>query len=302
MATLSFANVRVGAQPINWINDDFKDLGAATSLDDCLREMKEAGYEGSELGHRFAESPDDIVASLSKHGLRLVSGWHSTYVAERGHDDEERAFVKHARKLQACGCDVVIVAECTRAIHGDGRTPLRFAPGRELLSEGAWDRMCVGLDRLAHVARSMGMRAAYHPHMGTVVQDAGDVDALMSSTSELSLLLDAGHLSFAGADPLAVLEKHVARVAHFHAKSIRPRVTAEARARGWTFEQSVRAGAFTVPGDPDGGVPFEKLFGVLERNSYFGWIVVEAEQDPAKANPLEYAKRARAFIRGAAGI
>jgi inosose dehydratase len=302
MATLSFANVRVGAQPINWINDDFKDLGASTSLDDCLREMREAGYEGSELGHRFSESPDEIRAALEKHGLRLVSGWHSTFTAERGHDDEERAFVKHARKLQACGCDVVIVAECTLAIHGDGTSPLRFAPGRELLSPAAWDRMCTGLDRLARVARSMGMRAAYHPHMGTVVQDASDVDALMAQTTELSLLLDAGHLAFAGADPLAVLEKHAGRVAHFHAKNIRPAITAEARARGWTFEQSVRAGAFTVPGDAEGGVPFEKLFGVLERNAYRGWIVVEAEQDPMKANPLEFAKRGRAFIRSAAGV
>jgi inosose dehydratase len=302
MANLSFANVRVGAQPINWINDDFKDLGASTSLDDCLREMREAGYEGSELGHRFSESPDEIRATLTKHGLRLVSGWHSTYTAERAHDDEERAFVKHARKLQACGCDVVIVAECTLAIHGDGRTPLRFAPGRELLSKDAWDRMCVGLDRLARVAKSMGMRAAYHPHMGTVVQDASDVDALMSSTSDLSLLLDAGHLAFAGADPLAVLEKHVGRVAHFHAKNIRPLVTREARAQRWTFEQSVRAGAFTVPGEADGGVDFTRLFGVLEKHNYRGWIVVEAEQDPAKANPLEYAKRGRAFIRSAAGV
>jgi inosose dehydratase len=138
--------------------------------------------------------------------------------------------------------------------------------------------------------------------MGTVVQDAGDVDALMSATSDLSLLLDAGHLAFAGADPLAVLETHVARVAHFHAKNIRPRVTAQARAQRWTFEQSVRAGAFTVPGDAEGGVPFEKLFAVLESNAYRGWLVVEAEQDPAKANPLEYAKRGRAFIRSAAGI
>lgn len=304
MAHLSFAHVRVGAQPINWINDDFRDLGASTSLDDCLREMKLAGYDGSELGHRFADSPSEIRAALDKHGLRLVSGWHSTYLADplRAHDDEERAFSRHARKLQACGCDVVIVAECTRAIHGDGKAPLRFAPGRELLTAAAWDRMCAGLDRLARVARAMGMKAAYHPHMGTVVQDAGDVDALMSATSSLSLLLDAGHLAFAGADPVAVLEKHGARVAHFHAKNIRPAVVRQARERRWTFEQSVRAGAFTVPGDPDGGVAFDKLFAILERNQYRGWIVVEAEQDPAKANPFEYAKRGRSFIRAQAGV
>jgi inosose dehydratase len=294
--------VRVGAQPINWINDDFKDLGKDTSLDQCLREMTEAGYEGSELGHRFPDDPSEIRAALHAHGLRLVSGWHSTFVADKSHDDEERAFVRHARKLQACGCDVVIVAECTRAIHGHGRTPLSFVPGRSLLSGPAWARMCRGLDRLAEVARSMGMRAAYHPHMGTVVQGADDVDALMGSTSALSLLLDAGHLQFAGADPLAVLRTHGARVVHVHAKNVRPRVVAQAKARGWTFEQSVRAGVFTVPGDPDGGVDFVALVQALAHLEYRGWIVVEAEQDPAIANPLEYARRARAFLLRHAGV
>lgn len=294
--------VRVGAQPINWINDDFKDLGASTTLEQCLREMKEAGYQGSELGHRFPDEPADIRAALAQHGLTLVSGWHSTFVAERGHDDEERAFVRHARKLQACGCDVVIVAECTHAIHGNGAAPLRFTPGRASLSQASWARMCAGLDRLARVARSMGMKAAYHPHMGTVVQDGGDVDALMASTSTLSLVLDAGHLQFAGADPLAVTARHGARIAHVHAKNIRPAVVAQVRARQWSFEQAVRAGAFTIPGDAEGGVDFIALWQALAALDYRGWLVVEAEQDPAKANPLEYAKRARSFLRRHAGV
>ncbi len=294
--------VRVGAQPINWINDDFKDLGRDTTLDQCLSEMKAAGYDGSELGHRFADDPAAIRASLEKHGLRLVSGWHSTFTARGDHEVEERSFVRHARKLQACGCDVVIVAECTQAIHGDGSAQLSFTAGRARLDEASWDRMCTGLDRLGKVARSMGMKAAYHPHMGTVVQDASDVDALMASTSALSLLLDAGHLQFAGADPLVVLARHGERVAHVHAKDIRPAVVAQARARSWTFEQSVRAGAFTIPGDPEGGVDFIALFAALAALEYRGWVVVEAEEDPAKANPLEYATRARAFLRRHAGI
>ena len=299
MAHLSFAHVRVGAQPINWINDDFKDLGADTTLEQCLTEMRAAGYEGTELGHRFPDDPAALRALLEKHALRLVSGWHSTFCADGDHDAEERRFVQHARKLQACGSDVVIVAECTGAIHGDGRTPLARRPA---LTAAQRARMHQGLDRLAGVARAMGMRAAYHPHMGTVVQDAADVDALLAGTQHLALLLDAGHLAFAGADPVAVLEQHGARVAHVHAKNVRPTVTSQAHARGWTFEESVRAGAFTVPGDPEGGVDFPALFARLERLAYRGWIVVEAEQDPKKANPLAYARRGRAFIRQHAGV
>src|SRR5215207_6540354 len=102
--------VKVGAQPINWCNDDFRDLGASISLDQCLAEMREAGYEGTELGHRFPEDPAAIVDAL-------------------------------AARLRAAGAEVVIVAECTGAIHPDGSRPLRFAPGADLLDEAAWARV-----------------------------------------------------------------------------------------------------------------------------------------------------------------
>lgn len=299
-ATRERLDVRVGAQPINWCNDDFRDLGASISLDQCLAEMREAGYEGTELGHRFPEDPAAIVALLAQHGLRLASGWHSTFLASRPYAEEERAFDAHAARLRAAGASVVIVAECTGAIHADGSRPLRFAPGADLLDEAAWAQVHAGLDRLADRAAETGMRVAYHPHMGTVVQDRADVDRLMDRTRRLGLLLDAGHLAFAGADPLAVLRDHAPRVAHVHLKNVRPDVVEAARAGGWSFEAAVRAGVFTVPGD--GGIDFRPLLDRLAEERYAGWLIVEAEQDPAKANPLEYARLARRHLREVAGV
>lgn len=292
--------VEVGAQPINWCNDDFRDLGASISLEQCLSEMKEAGYVGTELGHRFPQDGHAVLTLLEKHGLRLASGWHSTYLASRPYEHEEKDFDAHVARLRAAGSRVVIVAECTGAIHSDGSKPLRFASGVELLDSSAWTRVYEGLDRLSERAAALGMKVAYHPHMGTVIQDQRDVDLLMERTKVLSLLLDTGHLAFAGSDPLAVLRAHGPRVAHVHLKNIRPAVVAEVREKHLSFEAAVRAGAFTVPGD--GGIDYRPIFEHLATLGYSGWWIVEAEQDPAKANPLEYALRGRRYIRENAGV
>ncbi|HEY4221546.1 MAG TPA: myo-inosose-2 dehydratase [Myxococcota bacterium] len=300
MAKLDPQHVHIAAQPINWINDDFLDLGDKISLDRCLTEMRQAGYEGTELGHRFPAGGQAIAAQLWRFGLKLASGWHSTYLASQPYDDEEKRFVAHAEKLKLAGASVVIVAECTGAIHSDGHSALQWPSAR--LAGAQWEQMAQGLDKLAHKAASMGMKTAYHEHMGTAVQDAADVDKLMSATRELGLLVDTGHLTFAGADPLAVLAKHRARVAHVHLKNVRKSVVDEAKKSAWTFERAVRAGAFTVPGDVDGAVDFGPILDLLASSDYRGWLVVEAEQDPSKADPLAYAKTAREFLRAHAGV
>ncbi|MDC0710273.1 myo-inosose-2 dehydratase [Stigmatella sp. ncwal1] len=292
--------VTVGAQPINWCNDDFRDLGASITLDQCLSEMRQAGYVGTELGHRFPQDGASIRALLETFGLQLASGWHSTFLASKPYTEEEASFDAHVARLRAAGSRVVIVAECTGAIHSDGSKPLRFASGADLLDASAWERVYEGLDRLSSRAAAVGMKVAYHPHMGTVIQDQRDVDRLMERTKGLSLLLDTGHLAFAGADPLAVLRDHGPRVAHVHLKNIRPAVVEQARTKRLSFEAAVRAGAFTVPGD--GGIDFKPLFEHLATLGYSGWWIVEAEQDPGKANPLMYALMGRRYIREIAGV
>ena len=286
---------RIAAQPINWINDDFRDLGADCTLEAALDDMKEAGFEGTELGHRFPMSGTAIRALLTPRGLSLAGAWHSTFLASKPWVEDEAAFDAHADRLQLAGASVIILAECTGAIHGDGKTPLSQGPQQKKVDEVTWRGVCEGLDRLARRAAARGMKTAYHPHMGTLVQTREDVDALMAGTRDLGLLLDTGHLAFSGDDPMITLQKHSGRITHVHTKDLRFAVARQARAEGWSFERAVRAGVFTVPGDGD--IDFAALLGELNRSGYAGWVVVEAEQDPKVANPLEYAKKGRATLR-----
>jgi len=291
---------RIGINPIVWTNDDFGDLGDDIALEICLAEIRQAGYDGAELGRKFPRQVDALRAALAPHALQLVSGWHSVHLLERVLEAEMRALDAHLDLLQALGCDVAIVAECSRRIYPDASRPLSFVRNGDALGGGEIRWLAAGLDALARHAAQRGIRLAYHHHMGTVIQNADEIDALMSATTSLNLLLDTGHLAFAGADPLQVLERYADRVAHVHLKDVRAEVAALARRDGWSFERAVRAGVFTVPGD--GSIEFEQILARLRGARYSGWLVVEAEQDPRLAPPAEYARRGREYLRAVTGV
>jgi inosose dehydratase len=291
----------VGANPIIWSNDDFPELAGDLPLDVILRDMRAAGYAGSELGHAYPRTATELGAALSAHELRLVSGWHSTYLAERDYATEETSFKKHLGLLKDLGATVVIVAECTRCVHGDRNAPLGFRDdNRPRLSESEWPRLCAGLTQFAALANTAGLKLVYHHHMGTVIQSEAELDRLLAGVPTMHLLLDPGHLTFAGIDPHAVMRRHGARVAHVHLKSTRPAVVACVRREGWSFCRAVSEGVFTIPGE--GTVDFPRLFAELASHRYCGWLVVEAEEDPTKAPALPKARAARAFVRTHAGV
>ena len=286
---------RLGAHPINWSNDDFPDLGGDTSLETCLMETREAGYEGTELGHKFPKDPEKLKPILNRHGLALISGWHSTYLASKNYESEERDFRGHLEFLAAMGCRVVIAAECSGRVYHDPKTPLDWT-----LSNDEWNRVFRGLDSFARIARDRGLKLVYHHHMGTAIQNGNEIDRLMENTRDVSLLGDTGHLALAGEDPLAVFTRYRDRLGHVHLKNVRPAVVDRARAERHTFERAVKDGVFTVPGD--GGIDYVPIFALLERIGYEGWMVVEAEQDPKKANPLQYAMKARKYLKTETGL
>lgn len=291
----------VGANPIIWSNDDFPELAGDLPLDTILREMRAAGYAGTELGHAYPRTAGALADALAPHRLRLVSGWHSTHLAERDLAAEEAAFQAHLGLLKTLGAGVAIVAECTRCVHGARETPLGFGDGdRPRLSEAEWPRLCAGLQRFAALCAEEGLKLVYHHHMGTVVQSEEELDRLLAGVPELHLLLDPGHLAFAGIDPHAVMRRHGARVAHVHLKSVRAPVAERVRRESWSFCRAVREGVFTIPGD--GVVDFPRLFAELARHDYRGWLVVEAEEDPERAPPLAKARSARAYVRAQAGV
>lgn len=276
--------IRIGANPIGWSNDDLRSLGGDTPLETCLAEAKIAGFAGMELGHKFPCEPIALKSVLDRHGLDLVSGWYSMALLERDADAEWVAIQGHKHLLKALGARVLIVAETSNAIHGDVAMPLSRSPR---MSEAQWPTFCDRLSTVAERLASEGMQLVYHHHMGTVIETDDDVDRMMQLTRPaVHLLLDTGHLTFAGADPVAVTRKHRRRISHVHTKDVRAEVLVEVRQRDVSFLDAVVAGVYTVPGD--GLVDYPAVFAQLA--GYDGWVVVEAEQDPAKANPLTYAK------------
>jgi inosose dehydratase len=292
--------VRIGANPIGWSNDDLRELGGETPLETCLAEAKEAGFEGMELGHKFPRQAGALRAVLDRFGLALVSGWYSAALLDRSAEAELAALRPHLDLLKALGADVLVFAETSNAIHGDRAMPLSRRP---LLTDAAqWAGFGRRLTAVADATLGEGVRLAYHHHMGTIVQSEADIEALMQATgSSVHLLLDTGHATWGGADPAALARRHRERIAHVHAKDVRGDVMGRANAADMSFLDSVIAGVYTVPGD--GMVDFAAVFAALP--NYSGWVVVEAEQDPAKAHPLTYARLGAANLRrilAAAGL
>jgi len=285
--------VRIGINPLIWTNDDLPALGEENSLEMCLSEAKLAGYEGVELGRKFPRSPAVLGPLLSNHGLKLVSGWYSARLLERSPTEEIGSMQPHLKLLRALGSTAMVFAEVSRCVHGDQNAPLSDRP---VLAEPEWKRLCRGLDEVAAYLARQGMALAYHHHMGTVIQSEDEVDRMMAETSKsVGLLLDTGHLAFAGGDPLRTTERHAARIVHVHCKDVRREKLALARDRDLSFLDSVLGGAFAVPGD--GSIDFAPILEKLSQKGYRGWLVVEADQDPARAHPLMHARIGHDYLR-----
>ena len=279
--------IQFGTNPIAWANDDDQTIGADIPTDRILQEAgREIGFDGIENGHRWPDDPEALRALLAGYGLKFISGWYSLNLLTQSVEDEIRACQHHLAKLKHNGCKVMIVCETSNAIHGDVNRPVNDRPRLTAAQMAAFGQK---LESFAAYLASEGITLVYHHHMGTIVESPEEIDALMAATGpHTHLLFDAGHCAFGGGDPVAVLTRHALRVRHFHAKNIRPAVTARVRAEGWSFLQAVIGGAFTVPGDQEGGVDFAPLLKILAQHDYDGWIVIEAEQDPKTRNPLLY--------------
>ncbi|MGF6642070.1 myo-inosose-2 dehydratase [Paraburkholderia sp. GAS82] len=285
--------VRIGINPLSWMNDDLPSLGGETPLEVALTEGRAIGYDGFELGNKFPREPEALKALLAQYDLALVSGWYSGRLARRSVAEEIASVDAHLELLARNGSTVMVYGEVADSIQGAPQ-PLYQRP--RFFSDAQWDAYAARLDEFARYTLSRGVRLAYHHHMGAYVETPADVDNLMSRTSDaVGLLFDAGHITFAGGDPVTVLDKHIGRVCHVHCKDVRPAVMKLARNRNWSFLDAVIAGAFTVPGD--GTVDFPAIIERLKRHGYRGWLVVEAEQDPVIAPSYAYAEKGYLTLR-----
>lgn len=287
--------IKLGIAPIGWTNDDMPDLGKENTFEQCISEMALAGYMGCEVGNKYPSDTQKLKEALEIRGLQICNRWFSSFLISKPYAEVEKEFRAALSFLKEMGASVIGLSEQSGSIQGQKEPVFGNKP---IMNDKEWDALTSGLNKLGRVAKDMGMKLTFHHHMGTVVQTVPEIDRMMENTDPdlLYLLFDSGHLAYCGEDYLAVLKKYAKRVAHVHLKDIRPDILAQVKTKSMSFLEGVREGAFTVPGD--GCIDFKPIFAVLEESGYAGWMVVEAEQDPAKANPFTYAKKAREYLRG----
>ncbi len=283
--------------PINWSNDDDPRLGAEITFDQCIEEMQQAGFSGTELGTKFPKEAARLKQALSAKQLSLSSAWFSSFFTSPSSSDYDNTienFVTHMSFLRAVGADVVNVCECHDAIT-QGDEPL-FGQTKPNLTQLQWHRLAQGLNTIGDIAHRFNIKLSYHFHLGTAVETRAEIDRLMDLTNPtyVGLLLDTGHAYAADAKPLELIARYGERINQVHLKDIRMPVLNLMRQGHHSFMDGVKQGLFTVPGD--GQLNFSEIFSRLEDFDYHGWLVVEAEQDPQKAPPLQYAKMAKHHI------
>lgn len=290
-------NIKIGINPLSWMNDDLPALGGDTPLSTALREGADIGYTGFELGNKFPSDPAALKAVLAEYGLQCVSGWYSGHLAENTVEAEIKRCSTHLEKLRFNGCKVVVYGEVAGSIQGHIDMPLSKRP--RFTGQAQWAAYAARLNLFGEYLKTRyGITLAYHHHMGAYVESPQDIDTLMALTDPacVSLLFDTGHAFYGGAgDPVALLRKHIKRVAHVHCKDVRASVIQQTRNEGLSFLDGVLNGTFTVPGDGD--LDFNAVLRVLHEAEYDGWLVVEAEQDPAVAPSYAYAKKGYETLR-----
>ncbi|QHQ35371.1 myo-inosose-2 dehydratase [Algicella marina] len=280
--------VKIGISLIAWQNDDLPDLTRDYTTEGAMQDAARIGYSGVERGRRMPADTEGLRAYLDRYGVSLCGGWCSGNLLVNDLATEKDAIRGQVEQFASLGAPCIVYAECSNTIQGDIARPVSQRPK---LSREEVTGYAAKLSELAKWSRDQGVVLSYHHHMGAIVQDAEDIDWLMEgSDPALTLLYDTGHLHFAGADPLAVLDKWADRVHHVHFKDVRQPVLDWVHAEDRSFLDGVASGVYSVPGDPDGCIDFTAIIDRLKAMDYDGWIVVEAEQDPGKAPPFEYSK------------
>ena len=294
--------VSLGIAPIGWCNDDMPELGAENTFQQTVSEMALAGFTGCEIGNKYPTDPAELKKALDLRGMRIASRWYSSFILTRSMEEEEKDFIANLDFLEAVGANHINVSEQSYSIQGKVDVPILTGGHKHVMNDEEWDRFCKGLNRLGQIASERGFKLCFHHHMATVVQTFEETKRLMDNTDPryVYLCFDTGHFTFSGEDAVKAAKEFGPRIGHVHLKDIRPDMMEKAYAEGFKFRKAVLEGCFTIPGD--GCVDYPGVFKALHDAHYEGWFIVEAEQDPAKANPLEYAKMAREYIKKTAGI
>ena len=279
-------SIKLGVAPIAWSNDDMPELGGKTTLEQCLNEASRAGFTGIEAGGKFPKNSSELIPKLKKEKLELCSGWYGAQLLNNTAKEEFSLMKNQLKLFKDCRSPCMVFAEITNSIQGDPNIALSKRPK---LTKDDWNKLINRINEISKMMMDENMPLAYHHHMGTVIETEEETKRLMENTFDtVKLLIDTGHMLFAQGDSINLVKDFSEKLIHVHCKDIRKEVLEKSLKNDSTFRQAFLDGAFTVPGD--GCIDYKPFLKILKDKNYSGWLVVEAEQDPAKANPFKYAK------------
>lgn len=286
-------NIKMGICPIGWRNDDIPSIGAENNFPQLLSDAALAGFQGVEIGG-FFPGPDEINYERKMRNLEIAGQWFSSFIIRDGIDKAAKDFEEHCKKLQAVGAHIATVSEQTYSIQ---QTDKNIFTDKPHFTDEEWDAVCKGLNKYGEIGKKYGVKVAYHHHLGTGIQTFEETKRLMDNTDpdKVGLVFDTGHAFVSEGDVMPMLNAFVDRVVHVHFKDVRTAQEKDSREKGLSFQGSFMNDMFTVPGDGD--IDFKLVFKTLVDHNYTGWIMVEAEQDPKKHNPMEMALKAHKYMK-----
>lgn len=288
--------IKVGIAPDSW-GVWFPEHEKQTPWNRCMDEMKEAGYDGVELGPwgYFPNTNPELQKELAKRNLSLVAGTvGGDFLNDESVDEMCRTIDEIAALLKDFLEAKYIVL--LPSMYTDLETG-EYVMEPKLTAE-QWDRYCQNVQRAAdHVAKH-GLVGTFHPHVDCHVQTEEEIESLLEKTT-VELCLDTGHHVYGGGEPVSFYEKHADRIPYIHIKDCDMKVKKKMEQENWSFAKAVTENIMIEPGK--GSIDFAKLHQAMETKGYDGWVVVEQDLFPVKSFdvPLPIAKRGRENLRKA---
>lgn len=261
---------RIAAAPISWGVCEVPGWGEQLDPELVLSQMGSLGYAATELGPAgfLPEDVEDLHTALGTAGLALAGAFVAPVLHQSAQRDAALAEVRAcAATLAEVGLDAPVVLACATGADG-------YEQHAEL-DDAGWAMLADGITQAQQVCDSYNVPIVLHPHVGTMVERADQVEQVMERTT-IALCLDTGHLMAAGADPQRVLDAHAARVTHVHLKDVDAAMAEQVRAGAVSYADAVSAGMYVPIGTGD--VPMESILEMLDRAGFDGWMVVEQDR------------------------
>ena len=294
--------IKIANAPCSWGVLEFELEGKAPDYIQVLNEIKETGYEGTELGDWgfMPTDPVKLKSELDKRSLIMLGAFVPVLLKDKTqHADGINIAVKTAKLMSSAGYKnaFIVLADNNGSIPGRTNNAGRITPEMGL-NKKEWKIFCDGANELASkVKEETGLRTVFHHHCAGYVETPDEINTLIENTdpSLVGLVLDMGHYKFGGGDPIEALKKYSERIWHVHFKDCDENIAQKSRQNNWDYFRSVKEGVFCELGK--GSVDFKSITNELAKMKFNGWIVVEQDVLPGMGNPKECALRNRNYIK-----